>query len=56
MGATNIMPNPRNGKLGTLNKDEDEDDDDDEEETISMARTESRSAMRVDQHLSNTLH
>ena len=40
MEATNIMSDPRKGKLGTLNE------DDDDDETISMARTESRSAIQ----------
>ena len=44
MEATNIMSNPRNGKLGLLN--EDDDDDDDDNETISMARMEPRSTIQ----------
>ena len=43
MEVTNIMSDPRNGKLGTLNEEEEDDDND---ETISKTRMQSRSAMQ----------
>ena len=34
METTNIMSNPRSGKLGTLNKNDDDDDDDDDDHFV----------------------